>query len=92
MPTSYKLITTYTAPMVLERSPSTAPRSVRIDQVKGWQLSPGIESVYDFEVIDVYMLSVCGKGKIRRHEWFNLICVNIGCPDQTRHLKCSSWN
>ena len=28
--------------------------------------------------------------KISWHEWFNLICVNIGFPDQTRHLKCSS--
>ena len=31
------------------------------------------------------------KTLIRRHEWFNFICVNIGYPDQTRHLKCSSW-
>lgn len=28
--------------------------------------------------------------KISWHEWYNLICVNIGYPDQTRHLKCSS--
>lgn len=30
------------------------------------------------------------KKEISWHEWFNLICVNIGYPDQTRHLKCSS--
>lgn len=23
----------------------------------------------------------------RRHEWFNFDCVNMGNPDQTRHLK-----
>lgn len=31
-----------------------------------------------------------GIRKFRRHEWFNLICVYMGNPDQTRHLKCSS--